>query len=409
MTTDCGKLIIMRLPLIVPLTLLAGALAWVAIAQDQPAAHTPPARCLPPAAWHALTTDKPAAVTAEALLRDMAKRQVVLLGEIHDSAEHHAWQLQTLAALHVLRPQMVIGFEAFPRRVQPVLDRWVAGELTQREFLQQVEWEKVWNFPPALYLPLFEFARINRIPMIALNVDRALTAAVSRQGWENTPDAVKEGVSRPARPPEAYEKILREVYLAHVKDNAARQSAQHDDAFRYFVESQTTWDRAMAEALASRVKPGSGAPLLVGIMGSGHVRHGHGVAHQLRDLGVKNVGLLLPVSGTDDCGEIRTGLADAVFTVETARREPAPPPRLGVQLGTAENAVLITSVTAGSLAERTGLKAGDRVISVGGTTVTSMSRVIAAIREQPAGTWLPLQVKRGDEMLDLVVRFPPQP
>jgi len=393
----------------IPVVLLAGALAWVAIAQDQPAAHTPPARCLPPAAWHTLSTDQPVAVTAETILRDMTKRQVVLLGETHDSAEHHAWQLQTLAALHVMRPQMVIGFESFPRRVQPVLDRWVAGELTQREFLQQVEWEKVWNFPPGLYLPLFEFARINRIPMIALNVERTLTATVTRQGWEKTPDAMKEGVSRPARPPAAYEKMLREVYLSHVKDSATRQATEHDESFNHFIESQTTWDRAMAEALASRVKSGGSAPLVVGIMGSGHVRHGHGVAHQLRDLGVTNVGLLLPVSGTDDCGEIKAGLADAVFTVETARREPAPPPRLGVQLGTAENAVVITSVTAGSLAEQTGLKAGDRIVSVGGAAVSSMARVIAAIREQPAGTWLPMQVKRGEETLDLVVRFPPRP
>ena len=66
---------------------------------------------------------------------------------------------------------MVIGFEMFPRRVQPALDRWVAGELTEAEFLQQAEWGKVWSMPAELYLPLFHFARMNRIPMLALNID----------------------------------------------------------------------------------------------------------------------------------------------------------------------------------------------------------------------------------------------
>jgi hypothetical protein len=52
-------------------------------------------------------------------------RDVLLLGEQHDDADHHQWQLQVLAGLHALRPEMIIGFEMFPRRVQPVLDRWV--------------------------------------------------------------------------------------------------------------------------------------------------------------------------------------------------------------------------------------------------------------------------------------------
>ena len=63
-----------------------------------------------------------------------AKAAVVLLGETHINADHHRWQLQALAALHAQRPDMVIGFEMFPRRIQPVLDRWVAGELTEKEF-----------------------------------------------------------------------------------------------------------------------------------------------------------------------------------------------------------------------------------------------------------------------------------
>ncbi|MCK7515243.1 MAG: ChaN family lipoprotein [Desulfobacterales bacterium] len=63
------------------------------------------------------------------LVAAMAQREAVLLGEQHDDADHHRWQLQMLAALHAQRPNMVIGFEMFPRRVQPALDRWVAGEL----------------------------------------------------------------------------------------------------------------------------------------------------------------------------------------------------------------------------------------------------------------------------------------
>lgn len=101
----------------------------------------------------------------------MAKRDVVLLGERHVSEDDHRWQVQTLAALYALRPDMVIGFEMLPRRVQAALDRWVAGELTVKQFLEQTGWDDIWGMPAELYLPLVQFARINHIPMLALNID----------------------------------------------------------------------------------------------------------------------------------------------------------------------------------------------------------------------------------------------
>ena len=69
-------------------------------------------------------------------------------------------------------------------------------------------------------------------------------------------------------------------------------------------------------------------------------------------------------------------------------------------------AVRIVDVTAGSLAEKTGLKAGDQLVEVAGLPVQRMLSVIASIRLQPAGTWLPMRVKRGDDTLELVVKFP---
>jgi uncharacterized iron-regulated protein len=76
----------------------------------------------------------------------LAKRGVVLLGESHNDAEHHRWQLHTIAALFSHRSDMVLGFEMFPRRVQPVLDRWSKGELNETAFLREVDWPQIWGF-----------------------------------------------------------------------------------------------------------------------------------------------------------------------------------------------------------------------------------------------------------------------
>ena len=99
------------------------------------------AECLRPGEWTVFDSAEPrAGGDVATLVAAMAQRDVLLLGEQHDDADHHRWQVQMLAALHAQRPAMVIGFEMFPRRVQPVLERWVAGELSERDFLQQVEW-----------------------------------------------------------------------------------------------------------------------------------------------------------------------------------------------------------------------------------------------------------------------------
>jgi membrane-associated protease RseP (regulator of RpoE activity) len=206
---------------------------------------------------------------------------------------------------------------------------------------------------------------------------------------------------------------LFEVFRHHDRVGGRPTSAIGKDAaeFRFFVESQITWDRAMAQALAGRLD-GRGAgerALVVGIMGGGHVRGGFGVPHQLRDLGVDNISVLLPVDAGRNCAELKPGLADAVFAIPALRRDKPPPPRLGVRLEEAEEGVRLADVTAESLAEKSGLQRGDHIVSLAGVPVTRASNVIAAVRLQPAGTWLPLQVRRGDETLDLVIKFPPKP
>ena len=375
----------------------------------------PAQACSEAGRWLAFDGKRLLGVPAGGVLADAAANEVVLIGELHDVEDHHRWQLQVLAALHAQRPDLVIGFEMFPRRVQPVLDRWVSGQLSLQDFFAQAEWEKVWNFPPQLYLPLFEFARINRIPMVALNVDQKLIRAISEKGGQAVPVAERDGVGRAASPPAAYREFLREMHLAHLAGR--NQAPGRQGSFENFLDAQLTWDRAMAEALARRVAPAGSPqrPLVVGIMGSGHIRFGHGVAHQLRDLGVTRVASLLPASTKEECRSLQPGLASAFFLLPE-KPQPAPePPRLGVTLEEGEKGemgemgVRIAQVSAGSLAEKSGLLAADRIVEMAGRPVTGTAEVLAAVRRQPPGTWLPLKVARKDAQLEILVRFPARP
>src|SRR5438067_100190 len=145
-----------------------------------------PNACGNPGGWIDVKSGR--SIERGALFRDLVgKDGIVLLGESHTDVDHHRWQLQTLAALQGRGENLVIGFEAFPRRLQSVLDDWVDGKLTEDAFLKNSEWRQVWGYDAALYMPLFQFARLNHIPMVALNVERTLVARVGQEGWDAVP------------------------------------------------------------------------------------------------------------------------------------------------------------------------------------------------------------------------------
>ncbi len=398
--------------MLVPRTAVLLWLTVIGIDDAAMAAEKPQEVCAPVGYWVAPQEKGGASLAMTQFTAALAKRPVVLLGETHDRAEDHRWQLQTVAALYALRPNMVLGFEMFPRRLQRVLDRWVAGRLTEAEFLAMSEWKKVWNYDAELYLPLFHFARMNRIPMIALNVDRRLTAAVREKGWDAVPEDLREGVSQPAPASQAYLEDLAEVFQAHkqLKTPSSSDKAQtdfnySDPDFRRFVEGQLTWDRAMAEAIHTAAQRPN-TPLVIGILGAGHIMHRYGVPHQLEDLGIADAATLLTWERTQDCAGLKPGLADAVFGVAAPQEPEIEQPRLGLLLEDSEQGVRVGPVVKGSVAEAAGVRKNDLLIEIAGREVQGKEDVIAIVQRQIPGNWLPLKVKRGKRTLALVAKFP---
>ena len=82
-------------------------------------------------------------VAQQALFDKMVERPIVLLGEVHVNPDHHRWQTNSLAALHSREPNLVIGLEMLPRKVQPVLDEWSRGALDEDEFLERAPMARI--------------------------------------------------------------------------------------------------------------------------------------------------------------------------------------------------------------------------------------------------------------------------
>jgi uncharacterized iron-regulated protein len=355
---------------------------------------------------------------SEQLFDRLARSPVVLLGEAHTSRAHHRWQHYMLSALHSRKTNMIVGFEMLPRRAQTALDAWSAGNLSEAEFLEQSDWQKVWSYDASLYLPLLHFARLNRLPTVALNVDRELVSLVGQQGWQSLDEEQRMGLSDPAPASAAYRQSLAELYAYKQSFSGKANHTESDDAvpdleeikasagFANFVDAQLTWDRAMAEALAAAHRRDPDA-ILVGIVGRGHVEYGYGIPHQLEDMGIDGVELLLPIDTEESCESLPADLASAVFVVDVEQQEtPAPRPRLGVFIEAGDGGVRVMQVVDDSVAAATGIEQGDLILAAAGFEVDTSTALIEIIQRQAPGTWLPLKILRGDSELDLLARFP---
>lgn len=255
--------------------------------------------------WTNLKTG--ARVSHSEMVQGLITSDCVLLGEQHNRADHHRWQLHVVAGLAAHRP-ICVGYEMFPARLDPVLADWVAGGLSEADFLEKAEWQKVWGFPEELYMPLFRFCRDMGVPMVGLNCERDLVRNVGANGWGSIPEEAREGISPACPSSPAYRKFIFDLTGGARPDRQAK--SPDDPAFDRFVRAQEVWDRAFATRICQAAKRPE-APLVVGIIGQGHLQYGGGVSWQLADLGFHKAKVLIPSDPANP--NPPADAADAVF------------------------------------------------------------------------------------------------
>ena len=203
------------------------------------------------------------------ILEQEQDARVVLVGESHTRLDHHQVQLETLKYLYQKSPNIALGVEWFQKPFQKHLDEFIAGKLSEQEMLHATEYFSRWRYDYRLYQPIMQFARDNKIPIIALNASRELTQALSKQGFDDLPEDLQDQL--PASydwSDKDYEKRLYEMFKLHPESG---------NKFDSFLRGQLTWDESMAETAADYLKDNPDYRMLV-LAGSGHVQYGSGLS-----------------------------------------------------------------------------------------------------------------------------------
>src|SRR5262249_23060661 len=188
------------------------------------------------------TIDDSAVITA------LSDKRVVFVGEEHDRYDNHLSEVEVIRRLHEQDPERwAVGVEFIQRRFQPDLDSYVAGRINEREFLRKTEYFDRWGFDFRLYRPIFQYARDNRIPMIALNAERELTGKVAKSGLDGLSSAERDRIPREIdKSDTAYRDRLQKVFQQH--PNASNGNFEH------FFEAQLVWDEPMAQRTSDYVE-----------------------------------------------------------------------------------------------------------------------------------------------------------
>lgn len=117
-------------------------------------------------------------VTVEAMIETLQRVEIVFIGEKHDDSFAHEWELFIWEAL--ASGERVLALEMFETDVQPLLDEYLAGEVSEDVFL---EGARPWGNYQSDYAPMVDFARENGFRVIAANVPQMYAAMVARGGF----------------------------------------------------------------------------------------------------------------------------------------------------------------------------------------------------------------------------------
>jgi uncharacterized iron-regulated protein len=119
-----------------------------------------------------------AEVAFQDLIRRVSTADVVFVGEQHDDPETHRVELGILDAIGRTGRPVVLSLEMFERDVQSVLNDYLAGRLSETDFLAR---SRPWDRYVTDYRPMVELAKSKGWAVIASNIPRPMASAVGRK------------------------------------------------------------------------------------------------------------------------------------------------------------------------------------------------------------------------------------
>jgi uncharacterized iron-regulated protein len=221
----------------------------------------------------------------EYMLSELAKADVVFVGEQHNDAATHRLELAILEGLARRRGSIIVSLEMFERDTQKALDDYMAGKISEPEFLKV---SRPWPNYATDYRPLVELAKVKGWRVVAGNVPRKYASQVGRNGLaviDKLPEEERAMIAAEVTAPnDDYFKKFSETMSSHPGAAGQKRSEEEERAMmERFYQAQCVKDDTMAESIAKAfTNAGETKPLVVHFNGAFHSDYRLGTAARTR-------------------------------------------------------------------------------------------------------------------------------
>lgn len=201
------------------------------------------------------------------MTKQLAKKDIVLFGEIHDNPIDHWLQIEMVKDLFGKR-DLIIGLEMFESDNQKQLDRYLNHEV---ENIQADISLRLWGNFDTDYAPVVDFAKNHKIRVIATNVPAQYAKTVYRYGF-----AALDGLDETALGLMAPQPMPFDPDLKTYQD--ILEMMEHHGTPE-LVMAQALRDATMAHFIMQNFHPGS---LFIHINGTYHSEYHEGILWYLQ-------------------------------------------------------------------------------------------------------------------------------
>lgn len=301
--------------------------------------------------------------TLNDLIEKISKKKILYVGEAHDRFSHHDIQLKIIEGLHAKNKKIAIGMEMFQRPYQKALDDYISGDIDEKEFLKKSEYFKRWSLEYNLYKPILDFARAEKIPVVALNITREITEKTAKTGLDSLTDEERKEI-----PVEL--DFSDNEYRERLKDIFDKHDYSKMRSFEFFYQAQILWDETMSMSIDEyfRKNPDfqSNGQMIV-VAGGGHFEYGHGIPKRTFRRNGYDYSVIM------NEGSIEKDAAD--YVVLRSPMEGISSPKLMALLSDKNDGIKVLGFPENSVSEKAGIKAGDKITSLDGSAVSKIEDI----------------------------------
>ena len=346
-------------------------------------------------------------VDRQVMLDHAEQVRVTFVGETHDNPASHRLEVDILDALQQHNPgNITLAMEMFTPSQQPVLDLWTAGELTEKEFLKQVDWFHTWRMNFSFYRPLLNYCRDHNIPVLALNAEKELKQKISRTPLDQLSEEERQQL--PEMVDDPYQQaMVRSVFSGHKMGQAMLDG---------FQRVQTLWDETMAQNLAGYLKTTDEKHQVLVVAGGNHVRFGFGIPRRMfrrtpvTYLLIGSEELDVPADKQDRLMDIETPdypLLPYHFVTFTAYEDLVNPGvKLGVLLDQTDDGLKVKKVIPGSIAEQNNLQPDDILTQIDAQPIEQLFDLIYELQQKKPADKINLTLQRDGNSLKKTIIVP---